>query len=42
MTDHELEVIDTIGTSEYLDFQMNVENGMNNYGFIAHVSDPST
>ncbi|CAL1715205.1 unnamed protein product [Somion occarium] len=28
MTDHELEVIDTIGTSEYLDFQMNVENAV--------------
>ena len=27
MTDHELEVLDTIGTSEYLDFQMSVDNG---------------
>lgn len=27
MTEHELEVLDTIGTSEYLDFQMNVDNG---------------
>ncbi|KAI0079098.1 hypothetical protein K474DRAFT_1770524 [Panus rudis PR-1116 ss-1] len=26
MTDHELEVVDTIGSPDYLDFKMNVEN----------------